>query len=104
VNNEQLAQHVDALVARHAADVAAVVSAAESARGALQGGASELHTLAAPNGNGSVPTLGGLPVDELPPYVPPPDAHAENALIPDTPLVDGAAGAPAFDDAPLWQN
>lgn len=103
MSEEQLQHHVDALIARHAADVAAIMSAAEGARNALNGSASELRALS--GSNGSLPTtLGGLPVDDLPPYVPPPSAHAENALIPDTPLVDAPVGAPAFDDAPLWQN
>jgi hypothetical protein len=50
--------------------------------------------------------LADVPIDDIPPYVPPPSFGAENALIPDTPLIDGslANASLAFDDAPLWQN
>jgi hypothetical protein len=95
--------HFEALSARHQADVEAVAAAADGARAAIEGHAGDVGGYAPPVD--VTPTIGGMPVDDLPPYVPPPNAHAENALIPDTPLVDGGVGGSlAFDDSPLWQN
>ena len=62
---------------------------------------------------GRPPLIADVPVDEPPPYVPPPVAPSANALIPDTPLVDAAspsrrraalAELTFDDDAPLWQS
>ena len=43
------------------------------------------------------------PIDEPPPYIPPPSAPSVHALIPDTPLVESPTAA-FDDDAPLWQS
>jgi hypothetical protein len=96
--------HFDALEARFAADVSAIHAAADGARAAVDGDASGLIGFAS-NGVRST-LLADVPIDDIPPYVPPPSFGAENALIPDTPLIDGslANASLAFDDAPLWQN
>ncbi len=96
--------HFDALEARYADDVAAIHAAADAARAAVDGDTSALVAYA---GNGLRSTLlADVPIDDIPAYIPPPSLGAENALIPDTPLIDGslANASLAFDDAPLWQN
>jgi hypothetical protein len=95
--------HLGALQAQLDAALAEVSSSATAARAVLEGDLEALHAME-PQG-GRPPLIADVPVDEPPPYVPPPSAPAANALIPDTPLVDGASSTLAFDDdAPLWQN
>jgi hypothetical protein len=94
--------HVSALQQKLDAAVAEIAEAAEASRQVIEGDIEALHQLEPQVGR--PPLIADVPVDEPPPYVPPPSAPAANALIPDTPLLDGAA-SPAFDDdAPLWQN
>jgi len=96
--------HLEALEARYNDDLAAIRADAAAARAAVDGDSAALSTFA---GNGVRSTiLADVPVDDIPPYVPPPALLAEHALIPDTPLIDGSLANPslAFDDAPLWQN
>lgn len=96
--------HLEALQARFNDDLAAIHAAADAARAAIDGDSSALTAFAS-NGVRST-LLADVPVDDIPAYVPPPPLGAENALIPDTPLIDGslANNSLAFDDAPLWQN
>ena len=101
---DSTAPHFDALEARFADDVSAIHAAADAARAAVDGDTSALTAFAS-NGVRST-LLADVPIDDIPPYVPPPSLGAENALIPDTPLIDGSLAntSLAFDDAPLWQN
>lgn len=99
--------HLQVLAQQYQADVTAIATAAEAARALLEGDARALRDLAGPE-RARPPLIPDVPLDEPPPYVPPPLAPSANALIPDTPLVDSRP-APnpssiAFDDAPLWQN
>lgn len=98
-----MTDHLNALQAKLDQALAAVTASAAAARQVLEGDIQALHALEPQQGR--PPLIPDVPVDEPPPYVPPPSAPAANALIPDTPLVDGAVSSLAFDDdAPLWQN
>ena len=94
--------HLDALKSAHAAATAEITSAADSARALLDGDIAALRAAAAPPPD-RMPLIADVPVDELPPYVPPAVTPSAAALIPDTPVVDVPPPA-AFDDAPLWQS
>ena len=103
--NDLTGPHFAALEARYNEDLAALSSAADAARAAVDGDLSAIRTFA---GNGSLDPadlLADIPMDDLPAYVPP-SLSSEYALIPDTPLIDSpiANSSLAFDDAPLWQN
>jgi hypothetical protein len=93
-----------ALTASYDEAVAAIGRAAADAHAQVDGESSSLRAFVAQEG--TRPPLIPVPVDEPPPYVPPPAAANANALIPDTPLVDApiANSSLAFDDAPLWQS
>jgi hypothetical protein len=94
-------EHQSALQTKLDAALAEAGKAADSARAVIDGDLQVLHELGAASGR--PPLIADVPVDEPPPYIPPPVAPSVHALIPDTPLVDSAA--PAFDDdAPLWQS
>jgi hypothetical protein len=96
--------HQNALKAKLDEALAAVGSAADSTRAVIEGDIQAMHEAGAAAGR--PPLIADVPVDELPPYVPPPAAPAAHALIPDTPLVEAPGATPAFidDDAPLWQS
>lgn len=101
---DSTAPHFDALEARFVDDLAAIRAGADAARAAVDGDTSALTAFAGSGVRSTI--LADVPIDDLPPYVPPPPSFgAENALIPDTPLIDGSLNSSlAFDDAPLWQN
>jgi len=98
-----MTEHENALKTRLDAALAELTHAANAAREVIDGDIQALHEMSQPAGR--PPLIADVPVDDLPPYVPPPAAHAAHALIPDTPLVEAPGAAPAFDDdAPLWQS
>lgn len=93
-------EHTTALQAQLDAALAEIGSAADASRAVIDGDIDALQQLGQTNMR--PPLIADVPVDELPPYTPPPLTPSANALIPDTPLVDVP---PAFDDdAPLWQS
>jgi hypothetical protein len=95
--------HKSALQAQLDAALAAIGKAADESRAVIDGDIAALHE--AEQNVGRPPLIAGVPVDEPPPYVPPPVAPAVHALIPDTPLLEAPGALPAFDDdAPLWQS
>ena len=96
--------HQNALKSKLDEALTAIGSAADSTRAVIDGDIQALQE--AGSVSGRPPLIADVPVDELPPYVPPPSASSAHALIPDTPLVDRPEAAPAFvdDDAPLWQS
>jgi hypothetical protein len=99
------APHFAALEARYSEDLAAISAAADAARAAVDGDLGALHALSGNSAVDPANLLADIPMDELPPYVPP-LLSSEHALIPDTPLIDSPISntSLAFDDAPLWQN
>ncbi len=95
--------HQDALRQQFDAALAEIGKAAGNSRATIDGDIEALHKFGQPGGR--PPLIADVPVDEPPPYVPPPVAPSLHALIPDTPLVDApGAGTPFVDDAPLWQS
>jgi hypothetical protein len=96
-------EHQNLLKQQLDAALAEIGTSADTSRAAIDGDIEALHALGASGGR--PPLIADVPVDEPPPYVPPPLAPSVHALIPDTPLVDLPA-SPAFvdDDAPLWQS
>ena len=100
---DHLTGHLHALQDRYDAALGDIVAAADRAREAVDHSAQALRELDGVHAR--PPLIADVPVDEMPAYVPPVPHVAANALIPDTPLVDSSLnGAPAFDDAPLWQS
>jgi hypothetical protein len=94
-------EHTSALEAQLDTALAEITSAANASRSAIDGDIEALKELGSTNSR--PPLIADVPIDEPPPYLPPPVAPTVNALIPDTPLVD--SGMTAFDDdAPLWQS
>jgi hypothetical protein len=95
--------HVAAIGAQYDSAVANITLCADAARRAAEADLAAVHEMLT---NDRPPLIAGIPVDEPPPYVPPPLPAAANALIPDTPLLEtpAAASSLAFDDAPLWQS
>jgi hypothetical protein len=94
-------EHQHALQEQLDAALANVGKAADSSRAVIDGDIEALHEVG--QAAGRPPLIADVPVDEPPPYIPPPVAPSVHALIPDTPLVE--APAVAFDDdAPLWQS
>lgn len=102
---ELTATHLEALEARYNDDVAALRAAADAARSAVDGDASALRAFSGSD-RLDASLLADIPMDELPPYIPPSHSPSEHALIPDTPLIDAptSPSSLAFDDTPLWQN
>jgi hypothetical protein len=95
-------EHQDALRDQFDAALAELNASANATRDAIDGDIKALAEINKPVTR--PPLIPDVPVDELPPYLPPPVAPSANALIPDTPLVD-SGNSPAFDDdAPLWQS
>ncbi len=95
-------EHQAALQQQYDAALAELAKSAESTRQVIDGDIQALHELGQTAGR--PPLIADVPVDEPPPYIPPPLAPSVHALIPDTPLLD-SPGSPAFDDdAPLWQS
>jgi hypothetical protein len=96
-------EHQSALQQQLDAALAEIGRAAVGSRATIEGNIDMLRELGR---TGRPPLIADVPIDEPPPYVPPPAAPALHALIPDTPLVDapGASTAFADDDAPLWQS
>ena len=94
--------HQSALQAKLDAALAEIGQSADSARAVIDGDIEALHELG--SAAGRPPLIADVPVDEPPPYVPPPVAPSVHALIPDTPLVDSPVSAAFDDDAPLWQS
>jgi len=93
--------HENALRAQLDAALAEVGKAAADSRAVIDGDIQALQ--AQGQSAGRPPLIANVPIDEPPPYVPPPSAPSLHALIPDTPLVDSPAAA-FDDDAPLWQS
>jgi hypothetical protein len=94
--------HLAALKQQFDAALADVGASADTSRAAIDGDIEALHEIG--TSAGRPPLIADVPVDEPPPYIPPPPAPSVHALIPDTPLVEMPA-SPAFDDdAPLWQS
>jgi hypothetical protein len=94
--------HQDALKAQLDAALAEISASAAATRDAIDGDIKALNEMNAPPARPQL--IPDVPIDEPPPYIPPPVAPSANALIPDTPLVDSGS-LPAFDDdAPLWQS
>lgn len=95
-------EHAAALRQQLDAALAAITSSADESRSVIDGDIDAL------NGLGQTasrpPLIADVPVDEPPPYMPPPMSSSANALIPDTPLVDLPAVVAFDDDAPLWQS
>jgi hypothetical protein len=95
-------EHTSALEAQLDAALAEITSAANASRAAIDGDIEALKELG--NTNGRPPLIADVPIDEPPPYIPPPVAPSVHALIPDTPLVDSGSLGAFDDDAPLWQS
>jgi len=97
-------EHQSALQQQLDAALAEIGRAAEGSRATIDGDVDRLAELG--RNVGRAPLIADVPIDEPPPYVPPPVAPSLHALIPDTPLVDapGASTSFADDDAPLWQS
>jgi hypothetical protein len=97
--------HLEALATAYQTALDDVTRAAQAAHAQVDG---DLEALAQYGGMSSSrpPLIANVPIDEPPPYVPPPPTQSHNALIPDTPLVDSplSNSSLAFDDAPLWQS
>ena len=95
--------HQSALQQQLDAALAEIGEAADTSRAVIDGDIEALHELGASVGR--PPLIADVPIDEPPPYIPPPVAPSVHALIPDTPLVEAPGPSPAFDDdAPLWQS
>jgi hypothetical protein len=94
--------HAAALRAQLDAALSEISAAANESRATIDGDIDALHALG--QSAGRPPLIADVPVDEPPPYMPPPMSSSANALIPDTPLVDMPAAAAFDDDAPLWQS
>jgi hypothetical protein len=94
-------EHQNALQEQLDAALANISKAAESSRAVIDGDIEALHEFG--HAAGRPPLIADVPIDEPPPYIPPPSAPSVHALIPDTPLVDMPAVA-FDDDAPLWQS
>jgi hypothetical protein len=95
-------EHQDALKSQLDAAMRELTTAASATRNVIDGDIKALNEINQPVVR--PPLIPDVPVDEPPPYLPPPVAPSANALIPDTPLVDSGS-SPAFDDdAPLWQS
>ncbi len=97
-----MSEHTDALAAKLNAAIAEITSAAAAARSSLEGDVAALQALAHPPER--PPLIPDVPVDEPPPYIPPPPSASGRALVADTPLVDASSGSAFDDDAPLWQS
>jgi hypothetical protein len=97
-------EHQSALQAQLNAALGEIGKSADTSRAVIDGDIEALHESGVTTGR--PPLIADVPVDEPPPYIPPPSAPSVHALIPDTPLVDAPAGSSAFidDDAPLWQS
>ncbi len=95
-------EHETALKAQLDAALADIGKAAEASRAVIDGDIKALHE--AGESSTRPPLIANVPIDEPPPYVPPPMAPATHALIPDTPLVEVPAAVAFDDDAPLWQS
>jgi hypothetical protein len=96
--------HQNALKAQLDAALADIGKTADTSRAVIDGDIEALQELGASVGR--PPLIADVPIDEPPPYIPPPVSPSMHALIPDTPLVDTPGTASAFveDDAPLWQS
>jgi hypothetical protein len=95
-------EHTAALQQQLDAALSAISSAAQESRAAIDGDIEALHAIG--QSAGRPPLIADVPIDEPPPYMPPPMSSSANALIPDTPLVDFPAASAFDDDAPLWQS
>ncbi len=95
-------EHQDALRSQLDAALRELTAAANATRDAVDGDIKALNEVNTPVTR--PPLIADVPVDEPPPYLPPPVAPSANALIPDTPLVDSGNAAAFDDDAPLWQS
>lgn len=110
------AQHLAELDARFESHLASLRERAASARDAVQNSVASLdeaagprHAAPPPAAQAPAPWDSNMTLEEPPPYVPPaPHQYAENALIPDVPLVhkDESLTTLDLDDdgIPLWQD
>jgi hypothetical protein len=96
--------HQSALAQKLEAALADIGQSADASRAVIDGDIQALHELGFSAGR--PPLIADVPIDEPPPYIPPPLTPSVHALIPDTPLVDSPGLGSAFvdDDAPLWQS
>lgn len=95
-------EHQAALRRQLDAALAEIGAAADETREAIDGDIQALHEMG--HADGRPPLIADVPIDEPPPYVPPPVTPSAHALIPDTPLVEPGAASVFDDDAPLWQS
>jgi hypothetical protein len=95
-------EHTAALQQQYDDALAMISASADASRSVIDGDIEALNALSHPASR--PPLIPDVPVDEPPPYMPPPMSSAAHALIPDTPLVDFPATAAFDDDAPLWQS
>jgi hypothetical protein len=98
--------HLGALTAAYDDAIAEIGRAAQAAHAQIDGDFAAIASIAGPSAS-RPPLIPNVPIDEPPPYIPPPPSSlSHNALIPDTPLVDSplSNSSLAFDDAPLWQS
>jgi hypothetical protein len=95
-------EHQDALRGQLDAALAELSASATFTRDSIDGDIKALAEINRPVPR--PPLIPDVPVDEPPPYIPPPATPSANALIPDTPLVDSGNSAAFDDDAPLWQS
>jgi hypothetical protein len=108
------AQHLAELDERFESHLASLRERAAAARDAVQNRVASLDAAMGPRGGpelspGSAPWNSDMTIEEPPPYVAPaPHQYAENALIPDAPLIskeDPLSKLDVDDDGiPLWQD
>jgi|SRR5471030_2909990 len=110
------AQHLAELDARFESHLASLRERAAAARDAAQNSVAALdeaagprHAAPPPAASAPAPWDSDMTLEEPPPYVPPaPHQYAENALIPDVPLVHKEESLTTLDldddGIPLWQD
>lgn len=102
------AQHLAELDVRFESHLTALRERAAAARDAVQNSVVALEEAAGPMASVHAPGSWDMTLEEPPPYIPPPPhQYADNALIPDAPLInkDGATTLDVDEDGiPLWQD
>jgi hypothetical protein len=102
------AQHLAELDARFESHLAALREHAATARDTVQNSVASLEEASGPSAASHAAASWNMTLEEPPPYVaPPPHQYAENALIPDAPLInkDEATTLDLDEDGiPLWQD
>jgi hypothetical protein len=107
------AQHLAELDERFESHLASLRERAAAARDAVQNNVASLDEAMGPRGgpppSESAPWNSDMTIEEPPPYVAPaPHQYAENALIPDAPLIHKEEPLSTLDldddGIPLWQD